>query len=194
MLVPTTILADQHARTFERAARRLPDQGRGDEPLPDARRSRRQTLVELAEKKVDIVIGTHRLLSPDVTVRRARPHHRRRRASLRREAQGAAQAAQARDRRAHAHGDADPAHAAPVARRPARHDADADARRATARRCSPSSSPSDDGAHRRGDLARARSRRPGVLRAQPHRDDRRASRTTSAASCRARASRWRTGR
>jgi transcription-repair coupling factor (superfamily II helicase) len=66
VLVPTTILADQHARTFgERLA---------DFPIRIAVMSRfqsakeqAQTLVELAEKKVDIVIGTHRLLSPDVS-------------------------------------------------------------------------------------------------------------------------------
>ncbi len=65
VLVPTTILADQHARTFgERLA---------DFPVRVAVMSRFQTpkeqaatLVELAEKKVDVVIGTHRLLSPDV--------------------------------------------------------------------------------------------------------------------------------
>jgi transcription-repair coupling factor (superfamily II helicase) len=65
VLVPTTILADQHARTFgERLA---------DFPIRIAVMSRfqtakeqAQTLVDLAEKKVDIVIGTHRLLSPDV--------------------------------------------------------------------------------------------------------------------------------
>jgi transcription-repair coupling factor (superfamily II helicase) len=65
VLVPTTILADQHARTFgERLA---------DFPIRIAVMSRfqsakeqAQTLVELAEKKLDIVIGTHRLLSPDV--------------------------------------------------------------------------------------------------------------------------------
>ncbi|MDQ6635057.1 MAG: transcription-repair coupling factor [Gemmatimonadota bacterium] len=65
VLVPTTILADQHARTFsERLA---------DFPIRVAVLSRfqspkeqTQTLAELAEKKVDIVIGTHRLLSPDV--------------------------------------------------------------------------------------------------------------------------------
>ncbi len=65
VLVPTTILADQHARTFsERLA---------DFPIRVAVMSRFQTakeqtatLVELAEKKVDIVIGTHRLLSADV--------------------------------------------------------------------------------------------------------------------------------
>jgi transcription-repair coupling factor (superfamily II helicase) len=66
VLVPTTILADQHARTFgERLA---------DFPVRIAVMSRfqtakeqAQTLAELAEKKVDIVIGTHRLLSPDVS-------------------------------------------------------------------------------------------------------------------------------
>jgi transcription-repair coupling factor (superfamily II helicase) len=66
VLVPTTILADQHARTFgERLA---------DFPIRIAVMSRFQsakeqavTITELAEKKIDIVIGTHRLLSPDVT-------------------------------------------------------------------------------------------------------------------------------
>jgi transcription-repair coupling factor (superfamily II helicase) len=66
VLVPTTILADQHARTFEE---RL-----ADFPIRTAVMSRfqsqkeqAQTLTELAEKKVDIVIGTHRLLSSDVS-------------------------------------------------------------------------------------------------------------------------------
>lgn len=66
VLVPTTILADQHARTFgERLA---------DFPIRVAALSRFQTAKEQAEvlrdvaaKKVDIVIGTHRLLSKDVT-------------------------------------------------------------------------------------------------------------------------------
>ena len=65
VLVPTTILADQHTRTFgERLA---------DFPMKIATLSRFQTaaeqtavLAELAAKKVDIIIGTHRLLSPDV--------------------------------------------------------------------------------------------------------------------------------
>jgi transcription-repair coupling factor (superfamily II helicase) len=65
VLVPTTILADQHQRTFtERLA---------DFPLRIAALSRFQTakeqtqiIAELKEKKVDVVIGTHRLLSPDV--------------------------------------------------------------------------------------------------------------------------------
>ena len=66
VLVPTTILADQHVRTFEE---RL-----ADFPIRTAVMSRfqsqkeqAQTLTELAEKKVDIVIGTHRLLSADVS-------------------------------------------------------------------------------------------------------------------------------
>jgi len=65
VLVPTTILADQHLRTFtERLA---------DFPLRVAALSRFQTtkeqdavVGELKAKKVDIVIGTHRLLSNDV--------------------------------------------------------------------------------------------------------------------------------
>ncbi len=65
VLVPTTILADQHARTFgERLA---------DFPVRIAVMSRFQsakeqapTLLELKAKTIDIVIGTHRLLSPDV--------------------------------------------------------------------------------------------------------------------------------
>ncbi|HEU4993350.1 MAG TPA: transcription-repair coupling factor [Gemmatimonadaceae bacterium] len=66
VLVPTTILADQHARTFgERLA---------DFPIKVAMLSRFQTakeqaavLSELGKGNIDIIIGTHRLLSPDVT-------------------------------------------------------------------------------------------------------------------------------
>lgn len=65
VLVPTTILADQHVRTFgDRFA---------DFPVITRVLSRFQTakeqaavLKEVAEKKVDVIIGTHRLLSPDV--------------------------------------------------------------------------------------------------------------------------------
>jgi len=65
VLVPTTILADQHARTF---AERL-----ADFPMRVAMLSRFQSpreqvaaLAEVKAGKVDIIIGTHRLLSPDV--------------------------------------------------------------------------------------------------------------------------------
>jgi len=65
VLVPTTILAEQHGRTFgDRLA---------DFPIAVGTLSRFQTakeqtavLAALAEKKLDIVIGTHRLLSADV--------------------------------------------------------------------------------------------------------------------------------
>ncbi len=66
VLVPTTILADQHGRTFgERFA---------DFPVRVATLSRFQTTAEqaavlaaLAEGTIDVVVGTHRLLSADVT-------------------------------------------------------------------------------------------------------------------------------
>ncbi|HKO16820.1 MAG TPA: transcription-repair coupling factor, partial [Gemmatimonadaceae bacterium] len=69
VLVPTTILADQHARTFgDRLA---------DFPMKIAVLSRFQTareqaetLADVAAGKVDVVIGTHRLLSPDVQFQR----------------------------------------------------------------------------------------------------------------------------
>lgn len=65
VLVPTTILAEQHGRTFtERLA---------DFPVRVATLSRFQTskeqaaiVADLAEGKIDVIIGTHRLLSPDV--------------------------------------------------------------------------------------------------------------------------------
>ena len=69
VLVPTTILADQHARTFgDRLA---------DFPIRIAMLSRFQTpkeqqavLAALATGGIDVVIGTHRLLSEDVRFRR----------------------------------------------------------------------------------------------------------------------------
>ncbi|MFM8602893.1 MAG: DEAD/DEAH box helicase, partial [Gemmatimonadota bacterium] len=68
VLVPTTVLAEQHARTFgDRFA---------DFPVRIAVMSRFQTvkdqkavLAELSAGTVDVVIGTHRLLSPDVVFR-----------------------------------------------------------------------------------------------------------------------------
>jgi transcription-repair coupling factor (superfamily II helicase) len=69
VLVPTTILADQHARTFgERLA---------DFPMRVSMLSRFQSpkeqqavLAELGKGTIDIVIGTHRLLSSDVTFKK----------------------------------------------------------------------------------------------------------------------------
>ncbi len=106
--------ASAHVR---RSIRRFPDAGRGVESIPDAPRNSRSILADLAAKKIDVLIGTHRLLSPDVTVRRSGTDRDRRGASVWRAAQGAAQAAATRDGRPHADGDADSADAAPVARR-----------------------------------------------------------------------------
>ncbi len=65
VLVPTTILADQHGRTF---VERLADYPVRVEVLSRFRspKEQKQALRELAEGKIDIVIGTHRLLSKDV--------------------------------------------------------------------------------------------------------------------------------
>ncbi len=68
VLVPTTVLADQHFRTF----------GRRFDPFPAtvrmlsravAPREQAATLAGLAAGSVDLVVGTHRLLSKDVAFR-----------------------------------------------------------------------------------------------------------------------------
>jgi transcription-repair coupling factor (superfamily II helicase) len=69
VLVPTTILADQHQRTF---GDRLADFPMRVEMLSRFQSAKEQKVVleELAAGKIDIVIGTHRLLSPDVKFQR----------------------------------------------------------------------------------------------------------------------------
>jgi len=68
VLVPTTILAEQHARTFGDRLADFPVQirtmSRFETPKQQA-----EVIAELKAGKVDIVIGTHRLLSPDVAFR-----------------------------------------------------------------------------------------------------------------------------
>jgi len=65
VLVPTTLLAQQH---FENFRDRFADWPVRIEMLSRFRTKREQTaaLAELAEGRVEIVIGTHKLLSPDV--------------------------------------------------------------------------------------------------------------------------------
>jgi len=65
VLVPTTILADQHARTFEERLADFPIQVRALSRFQNAA-TQKAILDDVANGKVDIVIGTHRLLSPDV--------------------------------------------------------------------------------------------------------------------------------
>ena len=65
MLVPTTILADQHYKTFSKRMKEFPVK---IEVLSRFRTKAEQkkTLKKLEEGKVDIVVGTHRLTSKDV--------------------------------------------------------------------------------------------------------------------------------
>jgi transcription-repair coupling factor (superfamily II helicase) len=66
MLVPTTILAQQHYRTFRQRLVSFPVKV---EMLSRFRTAseQRQILQKLANGEVDIIIGTHRLIQPDVT-------------------------------------------------------------------------------------------------------------------------------
>jgi len=65
VLVPTTILAEQHARTF---GDRLADFPVTVQTMSrfETQKQQAQVIEDLAAGKIDIVIGTHRLLSPDV--------------------------------------------------------------------------------------------------------------------------------
>jgi transcription-repair coupling factor (superfamily II helicase) len=68
VLVPTTILAEQHLHTF---SERLADFPVKIEALSRFRTAKEQTRVleRLAAGEVDIIVGTHRVLSPDVKFR-----------------------------------------------------------------------------------------------------------------------------
>ncbi len=68
VLVPTTILAEQHGRTF---AERLADYPVKIEVLSRFRtaKEQKQALERMADGQTDVVIGTHRLLSKDVIFR-----------------------------------------------------------------------------------------------------------------------------
>src|SRR6202166_1574031 len=65
VLVPTTVLAEQHYRTF---SQRLAEYPFTVEVISRFRAAgeQKRILKRLAEGKVDIIIGTHRLVSADV--------------------------------------------------------------------------------------------------------------------------------
>src|SRR5437660_440470 len=65
VLVPTTILADQHARTFGDRLADFPVNVRTLNRF-HSQKEQAEILADLKAGKVDVVIGTHRLLSPDV--------------------------------------------------------------------------------------------------------------------------------
>ncbi|MEM9382557.1 MAG: transcription-repair coupling factor, partial [Planctomycetota bacterium] len=69
VLVPTTVLAEQHLATFRSRMADFPITVRGLSRYTSAN-ERKETLEGLAEGHVDVVIGTHRILSKDVRFKR----------------------------------------------------------------------------------------------------------------------------
>jgi hypothetical protein len=125
----------------------------------------------IADGTVDIVVGTHKLLSSRRQVQAPGPAGDRRGAPLRRAPQGGDEGAARRGRRADAHRHADPAHAGHGAGRPARsqrhrHRAAAAAGHQDLR------AQRGHRRHPRGGAARAQARRAGLLPAQRGGDDR----------------------
>ena len=192
VLVPTTILAQQHYGTFSERLK--------DYPVRIEHVSRFRPAAE--QKEAVAAFGERRGRHPDrhppaALARRARQGpraaDRRRGAALRGQAEGAAAPDEAEGRRDRDERDADPAHAADVARRDPRHHRDRDRAGGAA--------PGQDlrrrvrrGAGQGGAAAREGARRPGVLPAQPRRVDRRDRRAPARALSRRCASRSPTGR
>src|SRR5204863_9530898 len=65
LLCPTTVLAQQHFRTFETRMRDYPIAVRAMSRF-QPKKEQDDTVAQLKEGKVDVVIGTHRLLSKDI--------------------------------------------------------------------------------------------------------------------------------
>ncbi|NOR04897.1 MAG: transcription-repair coupling factor [Deltaproteobacteria bacterium] len=65
ILVPTTLLAEQHERTFIQRFQRYPVTVEALSRLK-TRQKQREILAGISQGRVDILIGTHRLLQPDV--------------------------------------------------------------------------------------------------------------------------------
>ena len=68
VLVPTTVLAEQHYDTFRSRLAHSPLEVRALSRFR-APAEQKRILADLAQGKVDILIGTHRLLSKDVAFR-----------------------------------------------------------------------------------------------------------------------------
>ena len=174
VLVPTTVLAAQHNATFSQRFAAFPlevrllsrfvsAEGAGSHDRGSRRRERRHR---------------HRHAPPAEQGRPLQgpgPRRRRRGAAVRGRGEGEAQAAPPRGRRADPVRDADPAHAQPGDGRHPRPQRHRDAARGPAADPDPGRR-GLGGARPRRDPARARPRRPGLLRPQPGRDDRGAGR------------------
>ena len=68
-LAPTTVLAFQHTRTLKERFAGFPVRDRDGQPVPVEAGAARRSSTQLAGGQVDIVVGTHRLLSKDVEFR-----------------------------------------------------------------------------------------------------------------------------
>ena len=82
-LAPTTVLAFQHQKTLRERFAGFPVRIEMVSRFR-SKAEQKEALADLAAGKVDIIVGTHRLLSKDVAVPRSRAAGRRRRAAVRR--------------------------------------------------------------------------------------------------------------
>ena len=124
VVVPTTLLARQHFKTFSRALRRAAGQGRAGVAAGRLQgRSRRPRRASPTARSTSSSAPMRCSAGP-IEFKRPRPADRRRGAAFRRQAQGAAEGAEGRRPCADPVGDADPAHAAAGADRRARAVAD----------------------------------------------------------------------
>ncbi len=182
ILVPTTVLAQQHYTTALNRFRGFPV-NIGALSRFSTPQQQRKVLSDLRTGTLDLVVGTHKLLQKDDRVPRPRPSHRGRGAALWRDAQGKAQGAGPRRRRAHALGHAHPAHAQHGPVRPARHVHHRGAAARPLPRADLRAGICRAGADRRH-AARDRARWAGVLSAQPRRDASSSAPRASSAPCR----------
>jgi transcription-repair coupling factor (superfamily II helicase) len=65
MLCPTTILANQHYQNFKKRLKNLPIEI-GILTRIQTKKEQKETIKKLKEEKIDILVGTHRILSSDV--------------------------------------------------------------------------------------------------------------------------------
>ncbi len=171
ILVPTTLLVQQHCQHLRRAVRRLPRHGARRCPASRPTRRPRRSSTAWPTARVDVVIGTHRLLSARRCGSRTSAWSSSTRSSASASSTRSSSRRCAPRRRAGDVGDPDPAHAGDGGHR---HPRDVDAR-------NPAGGAAP-GAHlrrrlrreadHRGDPARAAARGPGLLRPQQGRVDR----------------------
>ena len=113
VLVPTTILAQQHYGTFRERFADFPVKVEMVSRFRSAAEQKR-ILADFAAGKVDMLIGTHRLLSHGRQAQGPGPGDSGRRAALRSGAEGGAAADEGQGGRAHSHSHPHPAHPADV--------------------------------------------------------------------------------